>query len=56
MNDRANVSLADLDQVVRLQPQEPAVWLTRANFYRDLGRTADEIEDLKKALSLAPTA
>jgi tetratricopeptide (TPR) repeat protein len=47
-------ALADLDQVVSLQPEEPAVWLTRANFYRDLGRTADEIEDLKKALSLAP--
>lgn len=47
-------ALVDLDRAVSLQPEEPAVWLTRANFYRDLGRKADEIGDLKKALSLAP--
>ena len=42
--------------VIKLQPDNPDLWLNRSSVLGDLGRTEDALADVDKALKLRPTA
>lgn len=52
--DQHDKALADFERAIRLEPNSPTVWLSRASYYRGLGRAGEEVEDVRKAFSLAP--
>jgi len=52
--DQQDKALADFERAIRLEPNSPTGWLARADYYRDLGQAAEEVEDVRKAFSLAP--
>ncbi len=45
---------ADFDRMVALEPDKPEVWVTRSDFFLEIGRMRDAVSDIAKALSLAP--
>jgi len=48
-------AMADFDRAIETDPNAPGLWVRRAQFlYRSLGRTDEAIEDVRKALNLAP--
>jgi len=48
-------AMADFDRAIETDPNAPGLWVARAQFfYRSLGRTDEAIEDIRKALNLAP--
>lgn len=45
---------ADFDRMVTLEPEKPEVWVTRSDFFRQIGRTREAVSDITRALALAP--
>ena len=48
--------ISDFDTAVRLEPRNPAVYLSRALFLRDRGDLAGAIQDCDSAIALAPAS
>lgn len=51
---RYREALADLNQVISLNPQSVPAFLRRAKIYRDMGRFADAKKDIAEVLKLRP--
>ena len=49
-------SLAQIDQLLSMQPKYPYFWELRADFQMRSGRAAGAVKDFRKALSLDPQA
>ncbi|MCU0914620.1 MAG: tetratricopeptide repeat protein [Planctomycetes bacterium] len=47
-------ALEDFGRIIALEPQQAESWVTRADFYRVIGRVQAGIGDIRRALALAP--
>lgn len=51
---RYDEARADFDRMVALEPGKAEVWVTRSDFFRQVGRVGEAVSDIEKALELDP--